>query len=142
MVEVETFRNHLSTDKDISTLRTKVADDTLVGIASTSGVKVHTGNTRFGEGLAHLFFYLFCAVAACPEVGRATARTLSRHLIGETTVVTSKLVQLAVQCQFDIAMLACGHPAALLALYHRRETATVLKQYSLLATFQGFAHAC
>ena len=140
MVEVETFRHHLSTNQDISTPGRKVADNAFVGITRTGGIKIHTRDTRLGKYLAHLFLDLLCTEAARTQVGTATARTLRWHTIGIAAIVTRQLIHLPMICQRYITMLARGHPSALMALYDRGKTASVLKQNSLFAMFQCLAH--
>ena len=142
VVEVKTLRDHLRANQDIGAPSPEVGDDALVGIAGAGGVQVHAGDAGIGERLAHLLLYLLRAVAVGAQVGGATAGTLRGYLIGGSAVVAGQLVQLPVQCQLDVAVVARGHPAALVALYLGRKATAVLEEDGLFATLQGLAYTC
>ena len=141
LVEIESLADHLRTDEDIGTSGAEVTDDTLIGIVCTGGIEVHTGHTGFGEDLTHLLLNLLRTKALRTEVGTATAGTLRGNLISIAAIVAGQLVQLPVERQRHVTMLAVGHPSALTAFYHGGEATTVLEQDDLLTTFQGLAHA-
>ena len=127
VVEVETFADHLRADEDVGTSCSEVGDDAFVGIARAGGVEVHTCNAGLRKNLAHLFLYLLRTKTTRTQVGTATTGTLRRNTVGKTTVVACQLVQLSVERQRYVAMLAGGHPATLVAFDDRRKTATILE---------------
>ena len=139
-IEIQSFRNHLCANKNISTSGSKVANDALIGIPRTSSIKVHAGNTGIGKQLVYLLLYLLRAIASAAQIGRAAARTLRRDAVGIATIVARQLVQLAVVGQRDITVLTGGYPATLAALHDRSKTSAVLEQDGLFAPFQGFTH--
>ena len=61
-------------------------------------------------------------------------------MVGAAAVVAGEHIERAVEGQRHIAVLATGHPAALLALHHRCPPAAVLEEDGLLAMLQGLAN--
>ena len=65
-----------------------------------------------------------------------TLWTLRWHTVSVAAVVARQLIHILVIRQRHVAVDAMWHPAAFPAFYHWRETATILKQYDLLAILQ------
>ena len=56
--------------------------------------------------------------------------------------MAGQAVGILVQRQRDITVLAAWHPAAGIALHHRRKAATVLEQDNLLLIAKGLTNSC
>ena len=141
-VEVQSLGNHLRADEQVGTSGCEVADDALIGIAGAGGVEVHACYAGLGQDVAYLVFYLLRAVAAALQFLTSAGRTFRRYAVGIAAVVARQHVQCAMECQRHVAVLAVGHPSALLTLHHRCPSASVLEQNGLFATFQGLADPC
>ena len=64
----------------------------------------------------------------------ATGRTLCRHLINETAVMTGELVDIPMERQTHITTLTAWHPTTFLTHHHRGESSAILKEDRLLST--------
>ena len=139
-VEVEALGNHLCTDKDVGAPNGEIVDDTFIGLTSTGGIEVHTGDMGLGEEGAHFVFDLLCPVTTSLKFMTATSRTLDRHLISIAAVVARELIQVTMEGEGYITVLAMRHPPTLFALNHRSIAATILEEDGLFASFQGLAY--
>ena len=139
-VEVESFANHLCTDEQIGLACAEVVDDTLVGSFRAGGVEIHACHACFGKHLFYLVLDLLRAIAAAAEVRIAATGADHRHRLGVAAIVAGKHVEALVIGEAHVAVLAVGHPAADLALDHRRKATAVLEEDSLLALAQRLAY--
>ena len=139
-VEVQSLRNHLRADEHIGSPRGKVTDEPLVGVARASGVEVHASNAGFGEEIAQLVFNLLGAIAAASQVGAFARRTTRGHGVGVAAIMAGQRVRILVQRQRHIAVFASRHPAAGVALHHRRKATAVLEEDDLLLIVERLSH--
>ena len=138
-VEVEALGDHLCADEQVGASGREVADDALVGIARAGGVEVHACHAGLWEDVAQLVLDLLRAIAPPLQFLLPQAGTLGRDPVGVAAVVAGQLVHGSVERERDVAVLAAGHPSALLALNHRGVAAAVLEEDGLLAALQGLS---
>jgi hypothetical protein len=140
IVEVQTLGNHLRAYEQVGLACRELGYYAFVGIASASGVEVHTGYASLWEGKAEIVFHLLCTCTTISKVGVATIRTGDRHLHGVTAIMARETVGCLVVGKGDITVGTLWTPATLTTLHHRREASTVLEYYGLLTIGEGFAY--
>ena len=92
MIEIQSFGNHLRTDKNIRLSLFKIRNDTLVGGTRAGCIQVHTCNGCLGKQKFDVIFYLFRTKTAVTQIRPFTSRTDARRLIGISAIMASQLV--------------------------------------------------
>ena len=110
-------------------------------MSGSGGIKIHTGHTHFREDLHDLVLYLLRAIAPTRQVRIPAVRTLIRHLVRITAVMTGKLTAVLMIGKRHIAMLTMRYPSTHLTLDHRCKAPAVLEEYHLLISLQGLTDA-
>jgi hypothetical protein len=92
------------------------------------------------EDGTHFIFNLLRSIASRLKFTTATGGTLCRHLISIAAVVARELVQVTMEGEGNITVLAMGHPATLFALNHRSIATTILEEDGLFASLESLAY--
>ena len=138
-LEIQTFGHHLRADEDVRPSLGKVIDDAFVSRSGAGGVQVHPGYTCLREQGFDFIFYLLRPEAAGTQVCAVARWASAGQGFGVAAIVAGQHVQSFMIGQADVAILAFGHPATRVALYHRGEAASVLEEDDLLLALQRLA---
>ena len=130
--EIQTFREHLSSDQYLCLTFLKVRDDPLIGRTGTGGIEIQTLDLGGREESSNLFLHHLSPEPHRTKFRALAFRALMRQLDFISAIVAYQLITKLMVCQADIAIDTMGNPTALLTLDHRSESPTVLEQDHLL----------
>ena len=131
IIEMQTFGDHLRSDKDITFVVGEGIDDILVCGFIPRRIEIHTHHAGFGE--ERLYLILDSLGTETDGLVLATTNgTDSRHWSVITAVMTTQFVFAHVQGHGHVALDTTRRLTAVDTLYLRRITASVLKEDDLL----------